>query len=137
MASQNGHDAVVAQLLLAGAEKAGWLEKKGQQLVKNWKMRYFVLEGNRLSYYAEERRPGTRKGTVRVRGVADVPDRPGKRQHRFNVLCDGSVLAVAAGDSRDKAAWAAALSQAAGQPLPQGTPGGAAGGGAQHPASGV
>ena len=74
---------------------------------------------------------------MRVRGVADVSDRPGKRQHRLNVLCDGSVLAVAAGDSRDKAAWAAALSQAAGQPLPHGVVDGAAGGGAAHPAPGM
>lgn len=34
-------------------EKAGWLEKEGA-MVKNWKKRWFVLQGNSLHYYKDK-----------------------------------------------------------------------------------
>jgi len=39
-------------------EKEGWLEKEGAQ-VKNWKRRWFVLQGTSLHYFKD---PGVRSG---------------------------------------------------------------------------
>lgn len=56
---------------LPGIEWEGYTEKKGH-LVRNWKLRYFTLEGNKLSYYESKenarRRTGL-KGRVTVTEV--------------------------------------------------------------------
>lgn len=37
-----------------GAEYYGWMKKKSSHLMTNWKPRFFVLKGRRLSYYYSE-----------------------------------------------------------------------------------
>ncbi|KGQ05271.1 hypothetical protein BB8028_0004g03310 [Beauveria bassiana] len=37
-----------------GAEYFGWMKKKSSHLMTNWKPRFFVLKGRRLSYYYSE-----------------------------------------------------------------------------------
>ena len=39
-----------SQVMLAGSEKKGWLNKKGKSN-RIWRQRWFVLEDNLLSYY--------------------------------------------------------------------------------------
>jgi len=45
--------------------KEGWLLKKGQSKVRNWKRRYFRCEGGLLSYYVDEQCT-IRKGQISV-----------------------------------------------------------------------
>ena len=98
--------------------KTGILEKKGQQWPNSWRMRFCVLDGNRLRYFVRQDDPSTLKGTVRVLRVNNVVDRPGKRPYRFDAVCTEAgdterILALAANDAEDKAEWVKALAEAA------------------------
>ena len=86
------------------------LEKKGQRRVlwrDSWKTRRFELRCARLRYLDGR---GRAKVEVVVVGADDVPDRPGKRQHRFDARCEGGrTLALAAPSAADKERWLGAL----------------------------
>ena len=89
------------------------LELKGGLFGGAWKERFFVLEGARLTYFAEK--GGTTKGAVTVRAFTAIPDRGSGsatekksklRRNRIDVYAqDGKVLSVAAPASEDKTAW--------------------------------
>ena len=86
------------------------LEKKGS-MIKNWKTRFFVLEGTTLRYYGK-RGDATPKGTFGVVMYVDLPDRGGrKRDNRVDLLgAGGARLCVAARDAAVKAALLERLS---------------------------
>lgn len=57
----------------AAKQRVGWLEKEGQHF-KTWKKRYFVLNGNRLTYSANI--GGETLGAGKVVGARRDPSRP-------------------------------------------------------------
>jgi hypothetical protein len=66
---------------------SGTLEKKGA-IRQNWQHRHFVFDPTtkHLAYYTDSRCfEADLKGEGTVSGVDDVPNRRGKRQHRFNI----------------------------------------------------
>ena len=53
--------------------KRGWLSKQSRgrnSSVKNWKDRYFVLEGGRLAYYEDDQKGAEIKGDIQLMGSA-------------------------------------------------------------------
>ena len=80
------------------------LEKRGSW-IKNWKARFFVLDGATLRYYGK-RGDATPKGTFGVVTYVDLPDRGGrKRDNRVDIIgAGGTRLCVAARDPAVKAA---------------------------------
>jgi len=48
--STSSNSMTSSQVMLAGSEKKGWLNKKGKSN-RIWRQRWFVLEDNLLSYY--------------------------------------------------------------------------------------
>jgi hypothetical protein len=101
----------------------GVLVKKGA-FVSNWKRRWFVFDtaSRRLTYSDKAAVIGTipaLKGDGTVGRVDELPDRPGKRQHRFNIVMEFHVqrgqscdVEVAAESAIEKERWLHALSQA-------------------------
>jgi hypothetical protein len=97
----------------------GTLEKKGARR-KNWQHRHFEFDPatRHLAYYAAAPVSAELKGEGTVSGVDDVPDRPGKRQHRFNIQLAHHVqrnrpgpVEVAAESPAEKSRWMAGLQQ--------------------------
>ncbi|XP_031426283.1 rho GTPase-activating protein 25 isoform X2 [Clupea harengus] len=60
--------------------KTGWL-KKQRSIVKNWHMRYFVLRGNILMYYKDDRE-GSNQGTIELRS-SKVQELPSNADDKF------------------------------------------------------
>jgi hypothetical protein len=92
--------------------KAGFLFKKGH-VRKNWKKRYFVLDGVQLSYYV--RIDGQRKGAidlssegVLVRGALQIRGNDVSR-FQFEIVHNNSTLVIAAEDQKQMNDWIEAL----------------------------
>ena len=120
----------------AGAEvpsKVGWMFKKGGSKEKsaykmfvdggrrrNWKQRYFVLQGINLHYYGspDDRSNGTPpKGTVVVKACRIRPDLGRKegessQQHGFALLFATREFALATDTPEEKQSWMAHIQQA-------------------------
>lgn len=92
----------------------GFLEKKGFRH-KNWRKRWCVFDPRTrtLRYFTDES-CDVLKGALTVGSVVDVPDRPRKRSHRFNlgVFSDPGASAVDLGDTDAPGARAATSSRA-------------------------
>jgi len=89
----------------------GWLEKKGKGESfmgrQNWKRRYFILEGDKLSYFdkMEDKNPIK---TIPIRNsdsveVIDVQDK--KRLHCFRLITYRRTLYVSCSSSESSRAW--------------------------------
>ena len=99
---------------------AGWLHKRGRKR-KNWKKRWFCLQGGKLTYYSKEGGQGQAKGAmniaesaISVSGGANgaalgaaVPE--GGRPFFFAVWNDFRVLHLAAADATELLSWRRAL----------------------------
>ena len=95
----------------------GWLEKEGHWF-KNWKKRYFVLDGNgSLAYYTDDTR-GKIKGSYQLSSTSSVNSikEQGSRRFRFVVRAHGAngsdVLVLSAGTDTDRELWMSKLEQA-------------------------
>lgn len=86
--------------------KYGWLLKQGS-LIKSWKRRYFVLEGDVLTYYEHIDKAPRGSGVV-ARVVRDSGAERGLDVH----LTSGRILKVASETASELEAWYAALSHA-------------------------
>lgn len=90
----------------------GTLEKKSQWL-KRWGARVFTLHGRTLSYVDS----GGQLHCFEIKGVQQVPQRAGKRQHRFNLTArpaDSSsdeVLELNAQQAHEMQAWVGSLTE--------------------------
>jgi uncharacterized membrane protein YgcG len=99
---------------------AGWLQKRGRKR-KNWKRRWFVLHGGKLSYYAKESAGATKgamnisESAISVAGGANgavlgaTPSPEGGRPFYFQVWNDFRVLHLAAADATELLSWRRAL----------------------------
>eukprot|EP00162_Nutomonas_longa_P009274 comp19139_c0_seq1/m.35617 comp19139_c0_seq1/g.35617 ORF comp19139_c0_seq1/g.35617 comp19139_c0_seq1/m.35617 type:complete len:414 (+) comp19139_c0_seq1:3-1244(+) len=101
---------------------AGWLVKEGR-LRKNWKLRYFVLDDGKLSYYVGSNTSGNAKGELALlNGSVDddadvtpikfdadsqVPSNLALQSyvHRFRIRSGDRVLHVAASLKTEKTQW--------------------------------
>ena len=92
----------------------GFLEKKGFRH-KNWRKRWCVFDPRTrtLRYFTDES-CDVLKGALTVGSVVDVPNRPRKRSHRFNlgVFSDPGASAVGLGPADAPGAHAATSSRA-------------------------
>ncbi|CAK4066283.1 unnamed protein product [Aphanomyces euteiches] len=86
----------------------GWLAKEGGR-VKNWKRRYFALNGRSLTYYDNANMSGVPKGNGQVCGVRINKD----KSHSIDINFEkGRVLRVTADNKEDFEKWWACLNAA-------------------------
>ena len=52
-------------------EHVGWLFKKGR-IMKNWKKRFFVLRGQKLTYYVDKDKPESRRGSIHLKSCSSL-----------------------------------------------------------------
>ena len=90
-------------------QKTGWLQKKGH-FRQNWRLRWFTLSNDELTYFAKEGDSDS-KGYLSVNRVVDIPDRGGRYlPHRFDVVSEnGAILCIAAASAEEKTEWMQAL----------------------------
>ncbi|ETW07396.1 hypothetical protein H310_01921 [Aphanomyces invadans] len=79
----------------------GWLAKEGGR-VKNWKRRYFSLQGRSLTYFDNANMTGAAKGNGQVCGVRINKDKPLSIDVNFE---KGRVLRVTADNKDDFEKW--------------------------------
>ncbi|CEG48725.1 agc akt protein kinase [Plasmopara halstedii] len=103
-----GGDQAVESLDLPIVEWEGYVTKRGH-LVRNWKMRFFTLEGNLVSYYenkVEARNRSHLKGRVNVASVK--VDKVAKNGHGFDFsfeTTEGKVFHCSVPTHFDQLAW--------------------------------
>ena len=82
--------------------------------LKQWKTRWFALEGGALRYF--DKRGGPLKGEVLLRGgavnLADPAEVEGGRRHCIKLVNPTSQIVLQAADGVAATAWAAALYRA-------------------------
>ncbi|KAF1332566.1 Dynein light chain, partial [Globisporangium splendens] len=86
--------------------KYGWLLKQGH-LIRSWKQRYFVLNGDSLQYYESIDKP-PRGGGIVVHVLRDAVDQDCLDVH----LANGRILKISAGARDELNSWYAALQNA-------------------------
>ncbi|KAL6062574.1 signal transducing kinase of the PAK [Balamuthia mandrillaris] len=95
-------------------EKKGFLSKQGH-IMKNWKVRYFVLKGNVL-YYFKSTADAAPKGVIRLRGAKLSKTVPPSivKPLRFGLMSttDNKIFYLEAFDAIEYKAWYDALKQA-------------------------
>lgn len=83
---------------------AGWLEKKGH-IIKNWKRRYTILEGNELSYHTDETLRN-KKGSIQLDQSTKVQIRDGSTHSwKFRIISNGKHLELSAGSENERDLW--------------------------------
>ncbi|OQR87816.1 hypothetical protein ACHHYP_07976 [Achlya hypogyna] len=87
---------------------SGWLAKEGGR-VKNWKRRFFFLQGRSLTYYDNANMAGSAKGNGQVCGVRINREKPLSLDVTFE---KGRILRVTADNSEDYDMWFHALTAA-------------------------
>ncbi|OWZ21121.1 AGC/AKT protein kinase [Phytophthora megakarya] len=103
-----GGDQAVESLDLPMVEWEGYVTKRGH-LVRNWKMRFFTLEGNLVSYYenkVDARNRSHLKGRVNVASVK--MDKVAKNGHGFDFsfeTTEGKVFYCSVPTHFDQLAW--------------------------------
>ncbi|RLN97291.1 hypothetical protein BBJ28_00011405, partial [Nothophytophthora sp. Chile5] len=103
-----GGDHAVESLDLPIVEWEGYVTKRGH-LVRNWKMRFFTLEGNLVSYYenkVDARNRSHLKGRVNVASVK--MDKVAKNGHGFDFsfeTTEGKVFHCSVPTQFDQLAW--------------------------------
>jgi len=103
---------VASPVEMAGGGKAaqsvpfsGMLMKEGSSFPKTWKLRFCVLDGAGLQYFAKEGDHKAKGAFGGITGACDVPDGD-KQLHRFDVFGAGTrVLRAAAMTATEKAMW--------------------------------
>jgi hypothetical protein len=84
---------------------SGMLMKEGSSFPKTWKLRFCVLDGAGLQYFAKEGDRKAKGAFGGITGACDVPD-DDKQLHRFDVFGAGTrVLRAAAMTATEKAMW--------------------------------
>lgn len=93
------------------SEKAGWLQKKSNRLLKRWQRRYFVLKDRRLSYYNkpddESPKLSINFDQVTVDLNIDDPDKP--NEITLNLFGDSRTFRIRATSHEENKSWALAL----------------------------
>ncbi|KAG3052797.1 hypothetical protein PC122_g22536 [Phytophthora cactorum] len=108
MSVMSGGDNAVESLDLPIVEWEGYVTKRGH-LVRNWKMRFFTLEGNLVSYYenkVDARNRSHLKGRVNVASVK--MDKVAKNGHGFDFsfeTTEGKVFYCSVPTHFDQLAW--------------------------------
>ncbi|POM61436.1 AGC/AKT protein Kinase, partial [Phytophthora palmivora] len=108
MSVLSGGDQAVESLDLPMVEWEGYVTKRGH-LVRNWKMRFFTLEGNLVSYYenkVDARNRSHLKGRVNVASVK--MDKVAKNGHGFDFsfeTTEGKVFYCSVPTHFDQLAW--------------------------------
>ena len=102
----------------------GYLAKKGH-IIPTWHLRYFCFDAiaKTLTYYNGAKSAAQRSSArdeLTVTSVCDVPDRPGARMNRFDIMGfnhnkGNVVLSVNADSQLDKQRWIEAISAVVGQ----------------------
>lgn len=99
--------------------KRGWLRKKGH-FVGNWKRRYMVLDGGKITYYEKEISTfpfgASEKGVFELRGMkTSVPDEGGKSKGPARLYISsgtkGDDLLLEVDSSSERDGWLAAVEQ--------------------------
>jgi hypothetical protein len=101
-------------------EHAGWLDKKGKDMLQGWKQRWCIFDGEgNLSYYDQKPDEGGElKGSIALSGCWEIPDRIGARSNRFDLKSGFGVLyAMAASTDAEKATWLSTLAAVLGPSL--------------------
>jgi hypothetical protein len=90
--------------------KSGYLVKLAMESGRNWRKRYFILNGNTLTYFADHNSLDTAKGDLLLTAEASVEDSdlPGK-PFCIIVTTPFHTLVLAAKDSNERVAWKKAI----------------------------
>lgn len=90
--------------------KSGYLIKLATKSGKNWKKRYFMLNGNTLTYYADHNSLDKAKGDLLITAEAIVEDTviEGK-PHCCSIVTPFHTLVIAAKDTKEMKAWKKAI----------------------------
>ena len=102
-AAQAAADAETARL---AGPRSGWMYKRGR-IRRNWKRRWFVLEGHDLVYRTQPK-GGARKGALLLDYGTSILNFP-RRPHSFAIRTPKRELVCAADSEEDKRAWEAVL----------------------------
>ena len=94
--------------------KGGYLIKRGH-VVKNWKLRYFILDKYTLKYYESKPGPGNR--SPKLKGVVDLrdtiqfveQDHSVKQPNSFAIVLGSKTFSISAENKKDYASWVEAL----------------------------
>jgi len=95
----------------------GFLVKRAMNSGRNWKKRWFVLKGGRISYYEDRPKPGSNerpKGVMELTADTNVlvfKDNQSVKPNTFEVTSKKLVLTVSADNMESLREWVAALDQ--------------------------
>jgi hypothetical protein len=102
---------------MSGISHAGYLSKKGH-LVSNWKHRYFVIQGDQVSYYKTQDISQAAKGSFSLSkaNIVKLKDDAKSKWLGFIVTVDGGKqFSLRSLDSKDREAWIDAMEKAGGR----------------------
>lgn len=93
--------------------KSGYLVKLAMGSGRNWKKRYFILNGNTLTYYETHKNVSKPKGDLLLtsESVVENSSVPGK-DFCLMITTPFHTLVLAAKDDAERVAWSAALERA-------------------------
>eukprot|EP00761_Pharyngomonas_kirbyi_P008830 gb/GECH01008842.1/.p1 GENE.gb/GECH01008842.1/~~gb/GECH01008842.1/.p1 ORF type:complete len:616 (+),score=180.08 gb/GECH01008842.1/:1-1848(+) len=109
-AAKNTEQNSSSQTSTSQARVTGWLKKKGAKgIYKSWKRRFFVMEGDRISYYEKEDST-TPKGHIDIPDIIHVLEGGGK--NAFNVVSRTKrVYELQAESPEDYSKWTEAITK--------------------------
>lgn len=92
--------------------KSGYLIKLAKGSGRNWKKRYFMLNGNTMTYFVDHNSVDKAKGDLLLTAEASVADStmPGK-PYCVTITTPFHTLIVAAKDVEEQQAWKSAIEQ--------------------------
>jgi hypothetical protein len=92
--------------------KSGYLIKLAKGSGRNWKKRYFMLNGNTMTYFVDHNSVDKAKGDLLLTAEASVEETtmPG-RPHCVSITTPFHTLIVAAKDPEEQQAWKTAIEQ--------------------------
>ena len=104
---------MAAVKLEANITKSGYLIKLAKGSGRNWKKRYFMLNGNTMTYYVDHNSVEKAKGDLLLTSEASVEDssQPGK-PFCITITTPFHTLIVAAKDQEERVGWRKAIEDA-------------------------
>ena len=103
------HGTLRVLIVVTLVKRGGWLIKQGFQ-IKNWKKRWFVIKGDRISYFKEPRNL-TPIGDILLSEVKEVV--PSQSTCRaFRVVVEGRTFILVAESKSERDQWVKAITKA-------------------------